>query len=85
MAELIKSERVDGPNGTRVQVLFYDDDSIRFRIYESPLVIEEAFLTGNRQDHAIIKVVPRRALVDQAEPSQDDGDHRLASRHGRTH
>lgn len=58
MAELVKSERVDSPDGTRVQVLFYDDRSMRFRIYESPLVIEEAFLTGNRQDHAIIKVAP---------------------------
>lgn len=58
MAELVKSERVDGPEGTRVQVLFYDDRSMRFRIYESPLVIEEAFLTGNKQDHSIIKVAP---------------------------
>jgi hypothetical protein len=73
MAELMKSERVDSPSGTRVQVLFYDDDSIRFRIYESPLVLEEAFLTGNRQDHAIIKVTPRRALVDSADQRRTDG------------
>lgn len=58
MAELVQSERVDGPDGARVQVLFYDNASIRFRIYECPLVIEEAFLTGNRNDHAIIKVAP---------------------------
>jgi hypothetical protein len=56
MAELLQSERVDGPGGKRVQVLFYDDESIRFRIYDCPLVIEEAFLTGNRQGHAILKV-----------------------------
>lgn len=59
MAELKDSQRVDGPDGQRVQVLFYDDESIRFRIYISPLVIEEAFLTGNRHDHSIIKVAPK--------------------------
>jgi hypothetical protein len=59
-ATLLKSERVDGPTGERVQVLFYDDASIRFRIYDCPLVLEEAYLTGNRQDHSIIKVAPKR-------------------------
>jgi hypothetical protein len=59
MATLLQSERVDGPDGKRVQVLFYDDGSIRFRIYDCPLVIEEAFLTGNRQEHAILKVGPK--------------------------
>jgi hypothetical protein len=61
MAERLDSQRVDGPNGERVHVLFYDDGSIRFRIYDCPLVIEEAFLTGNKQDHAIIKAAPKRA------------------------
>jgi hypothetical protein len=55
---------VDGP--TRVRVLYYEDGSIRFRIYGCPYVIEEAFLTGNRQQNAIIKVSPRR---DQPSPS----------------
>ncbi len=59
-AKLLKSERVDGPDGQRVQVLFYDDATIRFRIYECPLVLEEAYLTGNRQDHSIVKVGPKR-------------------------
>ena len=53
--ELMKSVRVDGPD-VRVQALFYDDGSMRFRIYDSPCVIEEAFLTGNPQDHCIIKL-----------------------------
>ena len=61
MAELLASERLDGPDGTRVQVLFYDDEAIRFRIYKKPLVIEEAFLTGNQQGHTILKVAPPRA------------------------
>jgi hypothetical protein len=59
-AKLLKSERVDGPGGQRVQVLFYEDESIRFRIYERPLVLEEAYLTGNRQGHSILKVSPKR-------------------------
>jgi hypothetical protein len=59
-AKLLKSERVDGPDGQRVQVLFYDDDTIRFRIYQCPLVLEEAYLTGNRHDHSILKVGPKR-------------------------
>jgi hypothetical protein len=61
MATKTDSVRVDGPKGERVQVLFYDDGSIRFRIYDCPLVIEEAFLTGSTKDHAIIKVAPKRA------------------------
>lgn len=60
-AELLKSVAVFGPDGKRVQVLFYEDDSIRFRIYDSPLVIEEAFLTGNRGQNAILKVSKKRS------------------------
>jgi hypothetical protein len=56
------SEAVYSPDGQRVQVLFYADGSIRFRIYGSPWVIEEAFLTGNAQQNAIIKVAKRRVL-----------------------
>ncbi len=52
------SVRVDGPDGTRVQVLFYEDGSIRIRVYKSPMLIEEAFLTGNRNQHSIIKLIP---------------------------
>jgi hypothetical protein len=59
--KLIASERVDSPLGTRVQVLFYEDRSMRFRIYDSPMVVEEAFLTGNRGQHAIVKIARRRA------------------------
>jgi len=55
-ATLLESVAVYGPNQKRVQVLFYEDESIRFRIYDSPLVIEEAFLTGNKGQNAIIKV-----------------------------
>lgn len=58
--QLVDSERVDGSDGTRVQVLFYDDGSLRFRVYKTPMVIEEAFLTGNRDQNTIIKLAPRR-------------------------
>jgi hypothetical protein len=56
--KLIHSVRVDSPNGIRVQNLFYEDGSIRFRVYVSPMVIEEAFLTGNRNQRTIIKLTP---------------------------
>lgn len=53
---LVRSVRVDGPNGRRVQVLFYEDGSIRFRVDRAgPMVISEAYLqkpAGN----VIIKV-----------------------------
>lgn len=55
----IDSQAVYSPDGQRVQVLFYDDGSIRFRIYGAPWAIEEAFLTGSGDKNAIIKVVPR--------------------------
>lgn len=58
--QLVDSQRVDGPDGTRVQVLFYEDGSLRFRVYKTPMVIEEAFLTGNQQQNTIIKLAPRR-------------------------
>lgn len=58
-AKLEQSTRVDGPNGERVQVLFYDTGAIRFRIYKSPLALTEAYLAGGKNDFSIIKVVPR--------------------------
>lgn len=60
-AKLLKSERVDGPDGRRVQVLFYEDNTIRFRIYDSPMVLEEAYLTG-RKGYTILKVGPKQTL-----------------------
>jgi hypothetical protein len=57
---LIDSQRVDTPDGTRIQVLSYDDGSHRFRVYKTPMLIEEAFLTGNKQQNTIIKLTPRR-------------------------
>lgn len=59
-AKLLKSERVDGPDGRRVQVLFYADETIRFRIYECPMVLEEAYMTGKGKDFTILKVGPKR-------------------------
>jgi len=59
-SQLVDSQEVLGSNGDKVRVLFYQDRSIRFRIYKAPVWIEEAFLTGNRGQHAIIKVVPQR-------------------------
>ena len=56
---LIDSQRVDGSDGTRVQLLFYEDGSLRFRVYKTPMVISEAFLTGNQDQKTIIKLSPR--------------------------
>lgn len=59
MPELIASVDAPLPDGApRVRVLYYDDGSLRFRIYASPLHLEECFLTGNKNQHSIIKVVP---------------------------
>jgi hypothetical protein len=69
MAKLIRSVRVDPPehpyyHHERVQVLFYDDGSYRFRIPNAtPLVIEEAFLTGKRKTANIKLANTDRALT----------------------
>lgn len=58
--KLIHSQRVDAPDGRRVQVLFYDDGTWRFRLYgANPIVIEEAFLPGKGKN-GIIKLAPKR-------------------------
>ncbi|MEX0753997.1 MAG: hypothetical protein WD556_02625 [Actinomycetota bacterium] len=52
---------VEMPDGSlrRVHVLFYDDGRIRFRVNETPTVIEEAWLSGNRPEtFSIIGLAP---------------------------
>ena len=57
---LVSSQRVDGPRGQRVQVLFYKDNSLRVRIHNAdPMVISEAYLQ-KPGGHVIIKVEPTR-------------------------
>lgn len=60
MPEVVHRRAVEAPDGRKVGVLFYDDGSIRFRIHMTPIVIEEAYLPGNRSGHAIITVTPKR-------------------------
>jgi hypothetical protein len=56
--KLVQSERVDGPGGRYVRVLFYDDGSVRFRITDAgPMVITEAYIQGKNK-HVIIGVSP---------------------------
>jgi hypothetical protein len=43
---------------TRVRVLYYEDGSMRFRVYETPLGIAEAYLQGGQNNHSIIKLIP---------------------------
>jgi hypothetical protein len=59
MPNIVHSQRVDSPDNRRVQVLFYDDGSYRFRIYDAPIIISEAWLPGTSGNHAIIKAEPR--------------------------
>lgn len=63
MATLIASGDAvpdDGPNGslTRVRVLWYDDGSMRMRVYRTPLGITEAYLQGGKNDHSILRLTP---------------------------
>lgn len=61
---LIHSVDVNGPPAApRIRALFYDDGYIRFRIYACPLAIEEAYLSGNKQEHAIIGVQVKETIT----------------------
>lgn len=72
MPERIYSEGLVLPDGRKVRVLAYDDGSVRFRLDGTPYVMEEAFLSGGRQDHAIIKLSKKNGAV--PDPDEDGGD-----------
>lgn len=58
MAERVATEVVLGPNGTRVDVLFYDDGGLKFRVRESgPMAVTQAWLPGRGQD-VMVRLVP---------------------------
>jgi hypothetical protein len=72
MPERIFSEGLVLPDGRKVRVLSYDDGSVRFRVDDAPYVLEEAFLAGGRNDHAIIKIAPKGAAITAvADPEGD--------------
>jgi len=53
-----KTIRVTGPNGKTVDVKFFADGSIRFRLNEAgPMVIRYAFLPGKGQN-VIVELAP---------------------------
>ena len=56
---LVDAKSVLSNDGRKVRVLFYDDGAYRFRVYDCPLVLEEAFLSGNAQQNCIIKLAPK--------------------------
>lgn len=60
MANRIFSEGLTLPDGRKVRVLAYDDGSVRFRLDETPYVLAEAYLSGNANSHAIIKLERRK-------------------------
>jgi len=64
---LVDAKTVLSNDGRKVRVLFYDDGSYRFRVYDCPLVLEEAYLSGNAQLNSIIKLAPK--LPPPAEPA----------------
>lgn len=50
--------RVTGPHGQSVDVKFFDDGSVRFRLNEAgPMVIRYAFLPGTGQN-VIVELTP---------------------------
>ena len=75
MPERIYSEGLMLPDGRKVRVLAYDDGSVRFRLDGTPYVMEEAFLSGGRQDHAIIKLSKKNG----ASAVEEDWDDPLAA------
>ena len=47
----IKTEKVKGPGGEDVRILFYDDGAIRVGVMEAgPMHIFEAFIPGKGKD-----------------------------------
>src|SRR4051794_39917972 len=56
---VVDAHTVLSNDGRKVRLLFYDDGSYRFRVYDCPLVLEEAYLSGNAQLNSIIKLAPK--------------------------
>lgn len=73
MPDRIFSEGLVLPDGRKVRVLSYDDGSIRFRIDDAPYVLEEAFLAGGRNDHAIIKIA-RKGVTGMSEEADPEAE-----------
>jgi hypothetical protein len=66
---LIETHIVEFRDGRKVRVREYDNDEIRFQIDRTPYVITEAYLSGNPDQHAIIKLSPGRRGDDVAKTS----------------
>ncbi len=58
---LLFSQAFDLPDGRRVRVLAYEDRSLRFRVSDSPYVLEEAFMSGTKGQQTILKLSPKTA------------------------
>lgn len=74
MPERIFSEGLILPDGRKVRVLSYDDGSIRFRVDDAPYVLEEAFLAGGRNDHAILKIARKGGSPSMHSPPDEDSE-----------
>ena len=64
-AKLIASHRVELSDGRYVRVLEYDNRALRFRVSDSPYVIEEAFITGTKGQHSIVMLSPKTKRLDR--------------------
>jgi hypothetical protein len=60
---LVSSQRVELSDGRHIQVLEYDNHALRFRVCDSPYVIEEAFITGKAGQNSIVMLTPGEGYV----------------------
>lgn len=57
-AKRTATEVITGPDGTRVDVLFFDDGGLKFRVREGgPMAVTQAWLTGRGND-VMVRLVP---------------------------
>ena len=64
---LVSSQRVELSDGRHVQVLEYNNHALRFRVCDSPYVIEEAFITGKAGQNSIVMLTPGDGYVPYAQ------------------
>lgn len=50
---------------TRVNIIWYDDGCIRFRIFESPIEVRELYMTSSKGKPSTILIAPRGGDTDE--------------------
>ena len=60
---LLQSTVVEGPDGSKIRIKFYDDGSRRFHLPgASPMVISEAYMQGGADHEVILKLKPDKQI-----------------------